>query len=149
MKHTGPGSRRAAKSGSATVEFALSFLLLWAFMSGAFRVGYSIYVYQSLVSAVASAARYAAHVDFDAAGHTFVTSVRNMAAYGSPTLGTATLAPGLGPANISVTWTTDDAGMPHTMTVSVVNYTVGAVFQTFTWNGKPSVTVRWAGRYLT
>ena len=66
MKHTGPGSRRAAKSGSATVEFALSFLLLWAFMSGAFRVGYSIYVYQSLVSAVASAARYAAQQALEA-----------------------------------------------------------------------------------
>ncbi|MBZ5619736.1 MAG: pilus assembly protein [Acidobacteriia bacterium] len=131
------------------MEFALSFMLLWALMGGAFHLGYSIFVYQSLVSAVAGAARYASHVDFDSAGHTFVPIVQNMAAYGSPTAGPAALAPSLTPANINVTWTTDATGVPVTMTVSIVHYTIGAVFRSFTWSGKPSVTVRWAGRYLT
>jgi len=138
-------ARRKSSAGNAALELALSFMLLWALMGGAFRLGYGMYVYESLVSAVAGAARYASRVDFDAAGHTFTSSVKNMAVYGSPTGGTAALAPGLTTANINVTWTTDSTGLPLTMT----NYTVNAVFQTFTWTGKPSLTVRFAGRYVT
>ncbi len=135
-------------AGNAALELALTFLLLWLLLGGAFRFGYAMYVYESLVSAVAGAARFASRVDFDT-GHTFTTAVKNMAVYGSPTGGTAALAPGLTTANINVTWTTDATGLPLTMTVSVTNYTINAVFQTFTWTGKPSMTVRFAGRYLT
>ncbi len=145
--------RRAAglkpAAGSAVIEFALTFALLWMLLGGAFRFGYSMYVYESLVSAVAGAARYAARVDFDSPGHAFVGKVKNMAAYGSPAGGTTPLAPGLSVANVSVTWTADASGYPLTMTVAVVNYRINAVFQTFTWNAKPSITVRFAGRYLT
>ncbi len=145
-----PGSQRArGAAGSAAIEFALVFMLLWALLGGAFRLGYSMYVYESLVSAVGGAARYAARVDFDSPDHAFAAKVKNMAVYGSPTAGTAALAPGLQPANVSVTWTADDSGYPLTITVSIVNYTIDAVFQTFTWSGKPSVTVRFAGMYKT
>ncbi len=141
--------KRGRRTGSAAIEFALTFLLLWALLAGVFRFGYSMFVYESLVSAVAGAARYAARVDFDSPGHTFIAKVKNVAVYGSPAGGTRPLAPGMTPANVNVTWTVDEVGVPVTLTVSVVDYSVNAVFQTFTWSGKPSVTVRFAGSYTT
>lgn len=149
MNRQAQAPRLKAAAGSAVIEFALTFLLLWTLLAGAFRFGYSMYVYQSLVSAVAGAARYAARVDFDSPGHSFVTQIRNMAVFGAPLGGASPLAPGLTTANVNVTWTTDATGYPTGMTVSIVNYTLNAVFQTFTWNGKPSVTVHFAGRYKT
>ena len=135
------------RRGNAVIEFALTFGLLWALLGGCFKLGYSIYLYQSLLNAVAGAARYAARVDFDEPNHTFVTAVRNMAVYGDPAGGTSPLTAGLAPANISVTWSYDAKGVPSTITVSVIGYSVNAVFQTLTWTGKPAVTVRYAGTY--
>jgi Flp pilus assembly protein TadG len=139
--------RRRALKGNAVIEFSLVFLLFWCLLGGCFRVAYSTYVYYSLVSAVAGAARYAARVDFDIPNHSFVPAVANMAVYGSPAGGGTASAPGLSTGNISVAWTSDSTGAPLTMTVSVQNYSVNALFQTFTWSGKPSVTVRYAGSY--
>jgi Flp pilus assembly protein TadG len=141
--------RPSAKSGNAALELALTVLMLWGLLSGAFRYGYSMYIYESLVTAVAGAARYGARVDFDAKTHSFVAAVKNMAVYGSPITGQVPLAPHLTVDNIDVTWTSDATGVPRTMTLKVINYSVNAVFQSFTWSGKPSVTVRFAGRYLT
>jgi len=131
----------------AVVEFALAFGLLWMLLSGCFRLGYSIYLYQSLMSAVAGAARYAARVDFDEPNHTFASTVQKMAVYGNPAGGTTPQVPGLATGNISVAWTVDSKGVPNTITVSVSGYSVNAVFQSFTWSGKPSVTVCYAGSY--
>jgi Flp pilus assembly protein TadG len=136
-----------SRSGNAVIEFALAFGLLWLILGGCFRVGYSIYLYQSLLGAADGAARYAARVDFDEPSHTFAAAVRNMAAYGVPSGSAAPLAPGLTPSHITVTWTVDAKGVPQTITVSVTGYSVNAVFQSFTWTGKPSVTVRYAGSY--
>jgi Flp pilus assembly protein TadG len=138
------GQRRR---GNAVIEFALTFGLLWMLLGGCFKLGYSIYLYQSLLNAVAGAARYAARLDFDEPNHTFAASVKNMAAYGDPAGGAVPLAPGLTAAKIQVTWAYDAKGVPQSITVSVTNYSVNAVFQSFTWSGKPSVTVRYAGSY--
>lgn len=135
------------RRGSAVVEFALTFGLLWLLVSGAFRLGYAIYLYQSLEDALAGAARYAARVDFDAPAHTFIPAVRNMAVYGAPAGGGTALVPGLAPSNVSVTWTTDAKGIPVTLTLAITGYTANALFQTFTWSGKPRITVRYAGSY--
>jgi|SRR5215471_6466752 len=139
-----PGHSRA---GWATIEFALVFLLLWALLSGCFRLGYSIYLYETLECAVAGAARYAARVDFDSPNHAFITGVKNIAVYGDPSGGTVALAPGLATSNINVHWTLDTKGVPATITVEVTGYSVNALFQSFTWSSKPSVTVRYAGSY--
>jgi hypothetical protein len=86
-------------------------------------------------------------VDFDEPNHLFVTAVQNMAVYGNPAGGDTRLAPGLNTGHISVTWTYDAKGVPLTVTVAVTGYTVDAVFQSFTWSNKPSVTVRYAGSF--
>jgi Flp pilus assembly protein TadG len=135
------------RRGNAVVEFSLAFLLLYGLLSGCFRIGYSAYVYGALVNAVDCGARYAARVDFDVPNHTFVSAVANMAATGTPDGSGSALAPGLAASNISVTWTTDTSGAPLTVSVSVAGYSVNALFQTFTFSGKPSVTVRYAGSY--
>lgn len=132
--------------GNAVVEFALVFLLLWALLSGCFQVAYSAYLYGALLRAVDGAARYASRVDFDSQ-HAFVAGVANMAATGSPEGGRTPLAPQLSPSNISVTWIADTTGVPQTMTVTVVNYSVNALFQSVGFSGKPSITVRYAGSF--
>lgn len=136
-----------ARAGNAMIEFALVFGLLWLVLSGCFRLGYSIYIYESALSAVAGAARYAARVEFDEPNHLFAAKVRNMAVYGNPAGGTAPLAPGLQPGHVSVSWVYDAKGVPVTITVSLTGYSVNALFQTFTWSGKPAVTVRYAGSF--
>src|SRR5205085_446077 len=103
------------------------FGLLWLLLSGSFRLGYSIYIYESVLSAVAGAARYAARVDFDEPNHAFVTAVKNVAVYGNPAGGTVPLAPGLGPGNIAVTWAYDAKSVPVSITVSITGYAVNAV----------------------
>jgi len=135
------------RSGMAVVEFALAFGLLWMLLAGCFRLGYSIYLYQSLLNAVAGAARYAARVDFDEPNHTFISGVQKMAVFGNPAGGTTAIVPGLATSNISVSWTVDTKGVPGTITVQVTGYSVNAVFQSFTWSGKPSVTVCYSGSY--
>jgi Flp pilus assembly protein TadG len=142
MTRNGP-----SRSGMAVVEFALAFGLLWLLLSGCFRLGYSIYLYQSLLNAVAGAARYAARVDFDEPNHTFVGAVQKMAVYGNPAGGTMALVLGLTTGNVSVTWTVDTKGVPETITVRITGYNVNAVFQSFTWSGKPGVTICYAGSY--
>jgi Flp pilus assembly protein TadG len=147
MCRTLHAARQTRTRGNTVIEFSLLFLLFWILVSGCFRVAYPAYVYSSLAGAVDGGARYAARVPFDAPTHTFVTKVANMAAYGSPNGSGAALAPGLTASNISVTWTTDTSGAPVTMRVAITGYSVNALFQTFTFSGKPAVTVRYAGTY--
>jgi Flp pilus assembly protein TadG len=137
------------ESGAAAIEFALTFLLLWLLMAGTFRLGYGMYVYESLVSALAGAGRYAARVEFDSPDHQFIGRIQRLVVYGAPTGGTDPVAPGLTPSHVSVTWSADEKGVPRTITVTIVNYTVNALFQSFTWSGKPYVSVRFAGRLTT
>ncbi len=143
----GAGRRMPRRAGNAVLEFALVLPLFWAILAGGVRLGFSAYVYQSLLNSVAGAGRYAARVDFDEPSHTFAARVRNMAVYGSPSGGGAALVPGLTTDQISVTWSLDSRGVPATITVAVNGYWVNAVFQSFTFAGKPAVTVRYAGSY--
>jgi Flp pilus assembly protein TadG len=142
-------TRVRRQRGSAVLEFALSFALLWAVFSGVFQFGYSMYVYNSLANAVSQGARYAARVDFDSPSHAFAGPVKNMVVYGSPTGGGTPLAPGLATSQVSVTWTTDAAGVPQTITVGINTYTLNAIFQNFTFTNKPRVTVQFLGSYKT
>ena len=142
-------SRRRFENRNAIIEFAFVFGLLWLLLTGCFSLGYLIYRYETLVSSLAAAGRYAARVTFDEPAHTFLASVQNMAVYGSPAAGGAAVAPGLTTSNIRVTWTVDPKGVPLTITLQVVNYTVHAIFRSITWSGKPSVTVRFSGLYTS
>lgn len=137
------------RKGSAALEFALSFLMLWTILSGVFQFGYAMYIYNSLECAVVGAGRYAARVDFDSPAHTFVTQVKNIAVYGNPS-GTGTaLAPGLTTAKVNVTWTVDSMGVPQTITVAISSYRVDAIFKSYIFTNKPRITVSYLGSYKT
>ena len=47
---------RPGRGGSAALEFALSFVLLWTVLSGVFQFGYAMYTYENLAGAVTPAA---------------------------------------------------------------------------------------------
>lgn len=138
------------RRGSVTVEFALAFVLLFSIFGGVFQFGYSYYVYNGLESAVRDAARYASLRAYDSLSSTpsngFLTAVRNMAVYGSPSGGTQALVPGLAPSHIQLT-VTFDRNVPFRMTVVVRNYRVNAIFSSFVLNGKPNASFRYMGRY--
>lgn len=140
---------RKGRRGNAAIEFALSFSLLWACFAGVFQFGYTLFVYNGLNAAVAAGARYASRVDFDAPNHRFVTAVQNVVVTGSPDGGGTPLVPHLSTANVDVSWTLDSKGVPQTITVSIQRYTVNAVFTTFNFSNKPSLTVRYSGVYKT
>ena len=146
---TGDQLRRNSVRGNAVIEFALAFSLLWAALAGVFQFGYAMYIYNELATATAQGARFASTVDFDSLSQNFAIQVKNMVVYGSPVAGASPLVQGLTTANVSVSWSVDASGVPENMTVSIVNYTCDAIFRSFTWNGKPLVTVRYMGVYKT
>ncbi len=137
------------RRGTALIEFALAFAALWAIASAVFEFGYSMYVYNSLVSALTHAGLYAARETFTEPGSDFTNAVRNMAVYGAPDGGTRALAPGLTPGHVTVDLTRDAAGVPATVSVGVTGYQIKALFRTYTLDGRPRVSVRWMGVYKT
>jgi Flp pilus assembly protein TadG len=130
------------------VELAAGFGVLFACVSGVASYGYSMYVYDCLEVAVTSGAMYASRATLDTRNTNFATEVVNMVVYGNPQ-GTGTPAvPGLDASKVAVTMT-PSTGFPNTITVSLTSVTVNTVFRTFTFTGKPSVTVRFSGEYFT
>ena len=138
-----------SERGNTLFEFAISFTVLWAFLVGIFQFGYTMYIYNGLASTVATGARFASQVRFDPPGNSFVPKVKNMVVYGSPGGGGQPLVPGLTLEQVEVTWTTDAAGVPQTITVAIRDYAVNAVFTTYHFSRKPSVTMRYAGIFTT
>jgi Flp pilus assembly protein TadG len=155
---TGTLSRRKRQSGSVMLEFALSALLLTSVFTGTFQFGYTFYVYNKLVTGVSAGARYASlhaltNDNNQTVPSSFSSDVKNMVVYGTPNpeAGAATLAPGLTTANVEVTVTFIGAGTssnrPSEVRVQVMNYQVNAVFRTFTFSSKPSITMPYFGSY--
>lgn len=147
---TVPSSARHYVRGSALVEFALSFALLFLVFAAVFRFGYIYYVYNNLESAVRSGARYASLRVYDLATSTpsagYLTAVRNMVVYGDPRGAGEPAAPGLTPGKVSVR-VTMDRKVPQTVTVAVTDLTIDAVVASITLNGKPKATFPYMGRF--
>lgn len=145
------------RRGSAFVEFALASTVLIAVFTGTFQFGYTFYVYNSLITAVSAGARYASVQQISNSGGTdtsvpssFTTAIKNLTVYGSPSPanGASAIAPGLTTANVDVQ-VQFTSGVPSQVTVSVINYSVDAVFRSFTFNNKPSSTLPYLGSYCS
>jgi Flp pilus assembly protein TadG len=156
MMRKGTDRRR----GSAMVEFAISAVLLMAVFTGTFQFGYTFYVYNRLIAGVSTATRYASQKPLTNNNNTtvpssFTTDVQNMAVYGttSPGAGDSPIAPGLSTANVEVSVSFAGAGTPQnrpsTVRVRIVNYQVNAVFRTFTFVNRPSLTMPYLGSYCS
>lgn len=140
-RRAGDGSK-----GSVLLESALATLVLCGIASGAFYLGWSMILYQRLASSVAAAARYGAGLDLDASNTNF-SKIRNMAVSGDPGDASHPLVPGLSAANIRITRTDDAGGQPLALTVSITGFASDLGVATFRAEGRPAVTVRWAGVY--
>ena len=149
-----PSSGTASASnplrGSATIEFALSFAVLFSVFTGVFQFGYAFYQYNSLESAVRGGARYASLRTYDSSTATpsaaYLAAVRNMVVYGDPNGGAQPIARGLTPAKVTVTMTFERS-IPRRVAVAITNYTIDAVFTSTSLNGKPKATFLYVGRW--
>lgn len=150
MRH----ARYRRRRGNAFIEFALAAGLLLPVMMGTFQFGYTFYTYNLLQSAVSNGGRYAAYRTYRSlAGQTdvnkFRLAVQNMTVYGSPSpaSNSVPVVKGLKPADIDVLFTLTATQIPTTVTVRVKSYTVNGVFGKYTFNGYPTFTVPFLGRY--
>ena len=138
------------RRGSTLVEFALSFGLLFSLFAGVFQFGYTYYVYNMLEGAVRGGARYASLRIYDSATATpssaYLTAVKNMVVYGSPSGGDRAVAVGLTPAKVTVS-VAMERNVPARITVGITNYTIDSVVRTFTLINKPQATFRFMGRF--
>lgn len=140
--------RRRSQRGSSIVEFALVWSLLWLLFAGVYQLGYSFYVYNKLLTAVADAADLGSKIPFDisTSGSASVAKVKNYVVYGAPTGGSTSVAPGLTSANVAVSFATDAQGVPRDITVLIQNYSIDAIFAKFAMNGKPRATMLYMGQ---
>jgi|SRR5579884_572119 len=142
--------RRSGERGSVFIEFSLTFLLLFAVFGGTFEFGYSFYAYNRLVNAVREGARYASMRPYDSATSTpstaFLTAVKNMVVYAdpNPAQGATPIVKGLTTSNVNLT-VLCSGQQPMQMTVSIVNFSIDAVFGTVTLNNKPSESFPYLG----
>ena len=148
------GSRR----GNAMIEFAIAATLLTSIFTGVFQFGYSMYRYNELVSAVRAGVRYASVLKISNSGNSTLSSaytdaVKNMVVYGNPSPGNSPtpLISGLGTGNVTVSATFDTGGqhVPTYVTVKVNSFSVDAVFKTYTFTNKPTLTMPFLGLYCS
>ena len=138
--------KNKSERGNALLEFALGWSILWALFAGIYQFGYSFYVYNTVLTSVANAAELGSKMTYDTASpSTYSTALKNMVVYGSTTAGATPIVRGLATSNVAVT--VNLAGtIPSDVTITINNYTIDAVFTTFTFNGKPRATTVFMGQ---
>ncbi|MDX2151463.1 MAG: TadE family protein [Bryobacteraceae bacterium] len=123
-------NRRNSRRGNALIEFALSFTILFPLLYGTFQFGYSFYLYNRLVNAVRSGARYASVETYQSTTATpttdFSDRVKNLVVYGDTAGGTTPIVPGLTTANIEVK-AVFASNVPVRIVVSIKDYQIRAL----------------------
>jgi len=145
---------RKAQRGNAFIEFALAAGILLPVMAGTFQFGYTFYTYNLLQSAVSNGGRYAAYRTYRClAGQTdvnkFRQAVQNMTVYGTPAPASSSVpvVKGLKPSDVEVLFTLTATQVPTAVTVRIKTFTVNGIFGKYTFNGYPTYTVPYLGRY--
>jgi Flp pilus assembly protein TadG len=146
--------KRTREHGHAMIELAFSASVMIACLAGTFQFGYTFYVYDELVSAVGSGARYAASRTYRAASPADIEkgkeAIRNLVIYGNlrPAPDAVPVTPNLKPENVQVSWVTPvENGAPTAVDVSIATYQVGAIFGSVTINNRPMAEFPFVGRY--
>ena len=80
----------------------------------------------------------------DTPSSAYSTSVKNMVVYGNPDGTGQPVSRGLKISNVQVQPNMNGAA-PESITVQIAGYKIDAVFTTFTFNGKPSMTFPYTG----
>jgi Flp pilus assembly protein TadG len=139
------------------VEFALSASVLVSLFLGAFRYGYTFYVYDQLQSAVRNGARYASARSYrTGTGCTLnEDTVKYMTVYGEPVSTSGNLSAGayarvkgLDVGNVTVTYTMGASGVsPIAVEVRISNFTVDTGIGSTTFTNKPFASLPYLGAY--
>ncbi len=146
MKNKSSIHQKQSELGNAVLEFALGFSVFLLLFAGVFQYGYTMYVYNALMTSVTNAAQMGAKLDYDTASpSTFTSQVQNMVLYGDISAGTTAIIPGLAASNINISVNPADS-MPTDVTITIQNFSVDAVFTKFAFNGKPRVTAVYMGQ---
>jgi hypothetical protein len=141
-------ARNHSKRGTALLEFALGWALLWSLFAGVYQFGYSFYIYNIVITSVANAAELGSRMDYDTGNPSpFTAALTNMVVYGNTTAGTIPLVPGLSSANVNVNANLVSS-IPTNITVNISNFTIDAFFTKFMLNGKPSATTPYMGQIV-
>jgi Flp pilus assembly protein TadG len=150
-------NRLKSRRGNALVEYAIASTVLIPIFLGTFQYGYAFYVYNLMSTQVRSGARYASLRTFrcgnNSSATAFKTAVKNVVRFGNPSGTGSVIEPGLQDNQISVSILdasgadADGTHTPSYVVVKAANYSVDAVVTTFTFNGKPSVTMPYLGQY--
>src|SRR5437660_1434925 len=96
------------RSGHAMLELTLAAAVMLAFLSGTLQFGYTFYVYNQLVTAVGSGARYAASRTYRGASpkdvETGAAAIQNLVVFGNPhpEPSASPIVPGLKPEDVEV-----------------------------------------------
>src|SRR5579862_1881564 len=144
-------TNRRSERGNAVIEFALAWSLLWVLFAGVYQYGYSFYVYNRLMTAVANAAELGSKINYDIANPgAFTTILQNMVLYGDEIAGSTPIVSGLTAAhvNVSVT-TTGTSSTPSDVTITIGSvaapFPINGFFGTISLTGKPRATVKYFG----
>jgi hypothetical protein len=145
---------RRKQSGHAIIELAFSTVVMASCLGATFQFGYSLYVYDQLVSAVGNAGRYAASRTLRAATPEDIekgtAAIRNMVVYADarPAPDAAPIVPNLRPENVQVSWVPGEPGdPPRAVDVQIVHYAVNAVFGSINLDQRPAAEFPFVGRY--
>lgn len=144
--------RGGTQAGNAILEFALSIGVMAALFAGAFQFGMTFFRYNTLQTALRNGAQYASYRSYDSdsprPSQEFQQAVANMVVYGEsqPAATARPLVPGLDTSMIQVE-SEFARGVPTQITVRLRSYVVDAVFGTQNFQGKPSVTFPYLGRF--
>ena len=141
--------RSGGERGNARVEFALASAFLFPMLFGVWQLGYVMYKYNKLQTAIRAGARYAALKSYDSGSanpsNAFTQAVRNMVVYSSAAAGTTPVVPGLTPSAVNLEVTMDGA-VPRIMRVYVSDFTLNTGIGTYRLQGKPSAAFIYTGR---
>ena len=138
------------RRGNAMAEFALAVGVFVPTLLGVFQFGYAFYVYNQLVGAVREAARYASIRVYDSSTETpsdsYLAAVRNAAVYGNTDGSGQPIVSGLATNKIAVAVSMID-GVPDMVTVSVSDYTMNTIVNSFHLTNKPAASFHFEGRF--
>lgn len=122
--------------GGALLEFAASLMVISTLFTGIFQFTYALSMYQELVHAIRSGARYASLRPQISESIELQKAVQNVVVYGDPkpSPGTKPIAAGLTPDHVAL------AIEPATVTVSLQGFTLSSLFFKIRLDGRPTVT---------
>lgn len=140
---------RRSERGNALLEFALGWWFIWLLFSGVYQIGYSYYVYNSLLTAVADAAELGSKLGYDnGSPGAYTTALKNMVVYGDEAAGATPIVPNLTTAMVTVNVTTQGSvGVPSDVTIYISGYTIDALFSKYSLTAKPRATTAYFGQF--